>query len=282
MPATDILNQHQGDRLAFTFFLALALHSLLVLGVTFTQPDPAETLPSLSVTLVTHRSEQPPEQTDYLAQSHQQASGTLQERQLPTTTEVTRFSDSGMIRTQQEQRQAGSALSRMQLLAGRSDSRVATAERPGQAGQHDSNQEAQLDAQSLLAQLDLLRQEYARMPRVGVLTSVAARATDEAAYQMMLQERIQDTGNRHYPQAALQQRLFGEVRLKLEIMADGRLESAEILESSGYLVLDRAAVDIARMSGPFPPFPDNLRSRYDRIVFIRSWQFLPGGTLQAD
>lgn len=276
----DILNQNKGDRFSFTLFIAVAAHALIILGVTFSVPEPSPTPASLSVTLVTHRSDSPPEEADFLAQANQQASGSEQERLLPTTTEISPFSGNGSAQFSPPSEAAGSSVYAWRILAGRSDRNVAlVSEVDPDSGEESQELIPQMDAQSLLAQLDVLRQEYARQPRVGTLTSVAARESEEAAYQVMLQERIVSTGNRNYPAESLQQRLFGNVRLKLQILPDGSLEAAEILESSGHLVLDRAAVDIARMAGPFPSFPDNLRSKYDKIVFIRSWQFLPGGSL---
>ena len=89
------------------------------------------------------------------------------------------------------------------------------------------------------------------------------------------------TGNRHYPEEALAKEIFGSLRLQLTILPDGRLESADVLESSGQPILDRAAVEIARQAGPFEPFPPAVRAKYDKIVFIRTWQFLPGGVITS-
>lgn len=279
----DILNQNAGDRFSFALFIAIAAHALIILGVTFTIPDSDPANTSLSVTLVTHRSDTAPEETDFIAQANQQASGTENERLIPTTTEIGPFSGVGSAEFTPPSEAAGASFDAWKILTGNSDqSTVNVSELDPTEGENSQEVVPQMDAQSLLAQLDALRQEYARQPRIGTLTSVAARESEEAAYQVMLQERIVSTGNRNYPAESLQQRLFGNVRLKLQILPDGTLETAEILESSGHLVLDRAAVDIARMAGPFPPFPENLRSKYDKIVFIRSWQFLPGGSLRTN
>ena len=278
--SADILNQNTGDRFSFALFIAIAAHALIILGVTFTIPEPSPSASSLSVTLVTHRSDTAPEETDFLAQANQQASGTESERLMPTTTELGPFIGVGSAQFTPPSEPAGASVDTWKILTGVSEQSVTDeSEIDPTVGQDTPEVIPQMDAQSLLAQLDALRQEYARQPRIGTLTSVAARESEEAAYQVMLQERIVSTGNRNYPAESLQHRLYGNVRLKLQILPDGSLETAEILESSGHLVLDRAAVDIARMAGPFPPFPENLRNKYDKIIFIRSWQFLPGGSL---
>ncbi len=279
--SADVLNQDRGDRFGFAVFIALTLHLLIILGVTFSLPQPRDAGLSIEVTLITHHSDEAPETADFLAQSNQLASGTEQDRRELTTTEIAPFSGSASETLVLPEEAGGAPREAWQILS----SLDAASEVLPFIPQEDSGSEqaqevlVQLEAQSLLAQLDVLRQEYARQPRIGTLTSVAARASDEAAYQVMLQERIVATGNRNYPAESLRQQIFGSVRLKLQILPDGTLETAEILESSGQLVLDRAAVDIARMAGPFPPFPDALRARYDKLVFIRSWQFLPGGSI---
>jgi len=281
--SADILNKNTGDRFSFALFIAIAAHALIILGVTFTIPEPSSSHSSLSVTLVTQRSDTAPEETDFLAQANQQASGRESERLMPTTTEVIPFSGVGSAQFTPPSEPAGASVDTWKILTGLSDQSVTeVSEVDPRVGQDTSEAIPQMDAQSLLAQLGALRQEYAKQPRIGTLTSVAARESEEAAYQVMLQERIVSTGNRNYPSDSLQQRLFGNVRLKLQILPDGSLETAEILESSGHIVLDRAAVDIARMAGPFPPFPENLRNKYDKIIFIRSWQFLPGGSLATN
>ncbi|NQY04376.1 MAG: TonB family protein, partial [Halieaceae bacterium] len=54
---------------------------------------------------------------------------------------------------------------------------------------------------------------------------------------------------------------------------DGVLEDIRVLSSSGYSVLDDAAVKIVRMAAPFAPFPNELRATTDRLEIIRTWQF---------
>ncbi len=281
--SADILTQNSGDKFGFSLFVAAAVHAMLILGISFTRSETAGSAPSLAVTLVAHQSFEQPPDADFLAQNNQQASGTEAEPLLPTNTELSPFIGPDTSHPKIEQRRAGLPNENLQALSALGNRQIAqAAPQENQQGDSDRSTEQQQDAQSLLAQLDSLRQEYAQRPKIGTLTSVAAQASDDAAYQMMLQERIVATGNRNYPTESLQRQLFGSVRLKLQILPDGKLETAEILESSGHLVLDRAAVDIARMAGPFPAFPSELRNKYDKIIFIRSWQFLPGGSITTN
>ncbi len=44
-----------GDRLSFTFFLAIVIHALLILGVTFKLPERSNTSQTIEITLATHK-----------------------------------------------------------------------------------------------------------------------------------------------------------------------------------------------------------------------------------
>lgn len=58
-----------GDRLGLTICLAIIVHTLIVMGVSFTpEPIPEARFESLEVVLVTQRSEEPPKDADVLAQ----------------------------------------------------------------------------------------------------------------------------------------------------------------------------------------------------------------------
>ena len=77
------------DRLSFALFLALALHAAVVLGVSFSRPEPEAPPRTLEVTLAQFASERPPEQADFLAQHDQQGSGSeARVRELTTTEEA--------------------------------------------------------------------------------------------------------------------------------------------------------------------------------------------------
>jgi protein TonB len=74
------------DRLGFTLFIAIAAHAIVVLGVTFAPHERARELVStLDIVLVQHRSEEAPEDVDYLAQANQDGGGESDEAERPAT-----------------------------------------------------------------------------------------------------------------------------------------------------------------------------------------------------
>ena len=274
------INYLSRDKLGFGFFIAAAAHALVVFGMTFDWREPSDSAPTLDVTLVTHRSDLAPDEADFIAQANQQASGTEDQAMALTTDRLSDFAGDERGDPSPLESRAGTAVDqqRQELL---SQANIAAEPSGQQPGDSPVDQAASSEASALQARLDALRQELAKRPRIGTLTSVAARSSEDAAYQLVLQERIVLTGNRHYPEEALAKEIFGSLRLQLTILPDGRLESADVLESSGQPILDRAAVEIARQAGPFEPFPPAVRAKYDKIVFIRTWQFLPGGVITS-
>jgi len=45
------------------------------------------------------------------------------------------------------------------------------------------------------------------------------------------------------------------------------------LASSGYAVLDEAAIKLVRMASPFAPFPPELKATTDKLEIVRTWYF---------
>ena len=54
---------------------------------------------------------------------------------------------------------------------------------------------------------------------------------------------------------------------------------ATIVRSSGVPLLDSAALRIARLAEPYPPLPSTEEDP-DILNVVRTWHFMPGGTLE--
>ncbi len=273
-----------GDRLSFTVFIAVAVHGLIILGVGFNYlTQPAEP-PTFEVTLASYRSDQAPDDAVYQAQFNQEASGTTDEDREITTDTSAEFNDTQVREvTEIPQTQALDA-------SERADQEVLTTERDSQfdvdinRGDDAQQQQAGEDLitkpyeispelASLRAKLAQQQQAYAKRPRIRRLISVAAVASDDAEYLNRWRERVESVGNANFPQEALRQNIFGELRLAATIKADGTIESVEITKSSGHQVLDRAAMRIVHMAAPYPPFPEAVRENWDQWEIIRTWRF---------
>jgi protein TonB len=77
--------------------------------------------------------------------------------------------------------------------------------------------------------------------------------------------------HRDYPRAARLRRQEGTPRIAITLDMSGRLLALTLTESSGFALLDEAALDMARRAAPFPPpqFPRGT----DRATFIVPVQF---------
>jgi len=105
-------------------------------------------------------------------------------------------------------------------------------------------------------------------------------STREYAYAQYMNDwvrRVERIGNANYPPQALINRLNGQLILTVSIRRDGRIEGITVVKSSGNKVLDKAAVDIVRLSEPFATLPQTAEN--PNVLYItRTWQFMAGQT----
>ncbi len=282
-PALDEARVDTGDRLSFTFFLALVVHALIILGVGFNlqQPNQSQTL---EITLATHKSAKTPEQADFIAQHSQEASGTEDEAKQLTTERQAEFADSEVRDVNpMPQTQAASPNERKddQLISTVADNQrqvqVQTDPEPlDEQQQRDGLLQEQTfttEIASLQAKLDRQRQEYAKRPRIRTLTSVSTKESFDAKYLHEWSTKIEQVGNENYPQEALSQRITGQLRLSVVINPDGTIHEIDMLQSSGQRIFDEAARQIVRLAAPFAVFPPEIRQQADRLQIIRTWNF---------
>ena len=276
------------DRLGFTLFLAAVLHALVILGITFDIPTPSELSKSLEITLATQQSEAPPEDADYLAQMNQQGSGTLEEKAAPSTTEEAPFQDSEINRVSPPPQVSAPPPAPVQqktvTTTAPSQQRVTTAPPspkplPAPAAQlrFDMN-DLSREIASLEAQLAEERQAYARRPRILRLNAASTMQDKGAFYKDAWRRKVEQVGNLNYPARA--NRIYGSLRLLVQINRDGTLRDVQILESSGEQVLDQAAMRIVRLAAPFMPFTGDLMD-IDVLEIIRTWRFEPGDRVSS-
>ena len=274
------------DRLTFTLFVAVMLHALVVLGVTFTQPTPnAEAPHTLDVTLASYQSEQAPEKADFLAQANQQGSGELDEAKMLTTDTQALFKNNTPQDTSPYEQHLSAPQPKPEMqqvvttTASSSHSlntqidQDETQEEPVDDGPPQALLLKSLEIASLEAKLEQLRQQDAKRPRVQRLTAASTMSANDALYLNTWRQRIEDNGARNYPREA--ENCFNNCRLRLlvAINANGTIKELIVMESSGRKVLDDAALRIVRMSAPFAPFNEEMKKNADVLEIIRTWQF---------
>ena len=264
----------RNDRMGFAVFVAAALHLLLILGLTFEAHPSRNYDRQLKVTLATQPDTAVAEDARHIAQADQAGSGeeaplypmasatplSVQPQQVspaqPDTQRAPVLSSTARSRTQIEkqnpdQESKAAKLMRINPEVDRLERQLATLE----------------------ATLDDQTRAYSDNSRVRRLTSVSAKRAVDAAYLHDWRQRLEAVGNKYYPEASLRYGIYGELRLLVIIRQDGSLEDIRVLSSSGYAVLDEAAMKIVRLAAPFAPFPAELRATTDKLEIIRTWQF---------
>jgi protein TonB len=272
------------DRLSFALFLALLIHAVIILGISFTASDRDNLSKTLEVTLATYKSDKAPEQADFIAQENQEGSGTLDEARMLTTDVEATFHANEINETSPQEQQASAprqVQGNRQLVTTSGSSRnKVTSEQERRAMQVDLPDgpektllERSLEMASLEAKLDSLRQTYAKQPRVQRLTAASTMKATDAYYVNSWRRKIEQMGALNYPREA--ESCFDNCRLRLlvAINPDGTINELRILESSGKKVLDDAALRIVRLSAPFAPFTEEMRKQTDILEIIRTWQF---------
>lgn len=266
------------DRFMLAVLIASALHVLLIFGVSFDAWRGQKARHQVEVTLVQTPGKRPVT-ADHIAQADQSGSGTeaLRDRAsgaqsaLPQAVaeagERQATPDGGQERLAAP---AVSATSAERKIVDRSGEQQNLEDLP------ESERElAKLNQKlaQLQADLNAQRQQYSNQPRVRRLTAVSARAAVDAAYLADWRSRVENVGNQYYPEASLRYGIYGSLEMLVTVRSDGSLEGIQILQSSGYAVLDEAAMRIVRLAAPYSAFPEALRATTDKLEIVRTWQF---------
>lgn len=281
MTQSYVLNRDL-DRLSVSTLLALLVHGALLFGLGFALERSSQAPPRLEITLAPHKSLVAPEHADFLAQHNQQGSGTLEERQELTTTDLAPLEDNVIRETSETvarpaqiaQLVPNTVLSRQDSLARMTAPMMEQSEETsGQSAVEQLFEEPEQQIQSLEARLDQQRRAYTRRPKVHRITSVATLQSDDARYQFEWQQKVELVGNKYYPEEARRKKFSGDVRLVVALLPDGSIKRIDVLSSSGKNVLDQAAIRSVKLAAPFAPFPSELREKADILEIIRTWQF---------
>ena len=274
--------------------LASVLVHAAVLSLRFAFPDasrlrsPPQTL---DVILVNSKSATRPAEAQALAQANLDGGGNTDENRraktpLPATREVERGDDVKRARQKVKELEAKQRqlLTQAQTPAPAAASETAKPDPAPEPTKPLSGADLVNSALALArleAQIARQVEEYNKRPRKAF---VGARAVESrfAQYVEDWRLKIERIGNLNYPQAARDLQLHGSLLLTVSIRADGSVENVEINRSSGNRILDAAAVRIVNMSGPFAPFPPDIRKDTDVLHITRTWTFAKGDELTSN
>jgi protein TonB len=244
------------DRLRNALLAALVLHAAVIFGLSFDLAGGDYRSPQIEVTLATRPSSEAVDETRFIAQANQRGPD---EKAEPDAMPPAEPLPQPAPRTAEER-----VNDRENAVTTRSAARLVDTPEADPLARELASLERQLEDQA---------QAYADMPRIRRLTSASARQSVDAAYLHSFLRRLEAVGNRYYPEASVRYGIYGSLRLLVVVRHDGSLEDVRVLATSGYAVLDEAAIKTVRMAAPFAPFPAELRATTDKLEIIRTWHF---------
>jgi protein TonB len=274
------------NRFGAAAVLSLFLHIVVIFGLTFTVPDMRElqnATPPLEVVLVNTKSQVRPAKADALAQHNLDGGGNTDAKQrakspLPAVTQDTQTTEVRLAqkRVADLEKEAKQVLTRAGATTQVESAPVKPASQPvpEKAPPVDTSDLMQrsLAIARLEAQISKDWNSYQERPRRKF---IGARAQEYrfARYVEDWRQKIERIGELNYPQAARDQRIYGRLTATVSIKANGSLERVQIDHSSGYKLLDDAAVRIVTLGAPYAPFPENIARDTDILHITRTWSF---------
>lgn len=276
------------DRLSVTILFSVIAHAVIALGVSFDYEKMRPRLPSLEVILLQSSSGEKPDKADFLAQASNSGGGDSDKVKRPSdvvTGPQPQLHDgvapAPMRNATPRQRDASqpelrsSATTDFTIVP-----RLASEDSPELPDPSERQTlERQMEMARLANELQKEAEHYAKRPKRKFI-SANTREYAYANYMKAWVSRVERVGNINYPDEARQRQLRGQLILSVGMNRDGSIKSIDVIKPSGERILDDAAIRIVRLAAPFPTIPvteENL----DELYVTRTWQFLPGDTLQT-
>jgi len=267
------------DRFSLTLFLAIALHAVIILGITFGVHDdkpPEHVLPTLDITVANRRT-QAPEEADYLAQTSQEGAGNTTEKVEPLLAVP---EQAPAVQPRQPQATPTQVITAMESTTVVEQDRRDTPDSEQPDITAAELIERSMEMVNLSEQLSETMQAYAERPK-QVFVSARTQEFKYANYMNEWVKKVERVGNLNYPDEARREGISGKLMMDVALNADGSVRDIRILRPSGYSVIDEAAVRIVNLAAPYPPFPPDIIKDADILHITRTWEFSSSNRLQS-
>lgn len=308
------------DPLGITLLVSAVLHLVVIVAVNF-EPSKLKFLKDkmlpLEVVLVNAKTETAPTKADALAQANLNRGGNTEaDRKMKSALPAPKDKPTeATLKPVAEAKQTAKA-AKAEAEAERKQQRLAQLEKEAQelmtqtqakkkiethpvqeaaAAQPEKDQQApaakvistaemvanSLEMARLEAQIAKQQDEHQKRPKrkfLGARTQEYRFATYVEAWR----QKVEKIGNLNYPEAAKDQKLYGQLRMTVTIKADGTIEDIDINHSSGHKILDDAAMRIVRLAEPYAPFPEDIRKDVDILGITRTWIFTKEDSLSTE
>ena len=273
------------DRFTLSVMLAMSLHAVVLIAVGFridfdALRNPMETL---DVVLVNWRTEEAPEDAEFLAQASQKGGGESEQRSRPAdevSTVMPSLSEGESPIQQELAVPTPAEMARQQITQLQSETSIEQ-----ETTEVEQEELPVLSSAELLMQSQNLAQVQPEVSRLSNLQSklprrefisASTREFEYAAYMRAWVAKVERVGNLNYPEALRRRGIAGDLVLMVGIRQDGSVESIDVSRGSGIPELDRAAAQIVQLAAPYSPLPDNISQRVDVLHITRTWRFSTG------
>lgn len=112
---------------------------------------------------------------------------------------------------------------------------------------------------SALPQQEAIGQKLTRLPQDEINPAIHAEADSRLLQEYLKVVMSRLNAQKRYPRAARRRGATGVARVRFTILADGSMESSELVESSGNRHLDKESLGMLSRAEPFPPIPKSLQ-----------------------
>lgn len=273
-------------------FLGAMLHGLVILGVTFTSPEPLKNPPepTLDIILVQSKSAKEPDKADYLAQANQDGGGNVDKKahlQKPVKGPALKPNKSLSKKPPATAKASKPKPVKKKVVTSTKGKDFVLSKPPKkpvkQQPKLTNSQQLisrSLEIASLTAEISQKITDYANRPRKKHI-SARTKEYAPAAYMNAWTRKVERIGNLNYPDEARRKKLSGRLRLTVAINKDGTIREIKVNHPSGYPVLDQSAIRIVKLGAPYAKIPDSIKEAGEpvEILYItRTWEFSSSGT----
>lgn len=273
---------HIDDRLGMAMFLAIAVHTLVILSVGLTWKPPLRDADNsmMEVTIAHIEAESPPEEADYMAEINQDGGGVAEQAEIPAPLAGNPLPSADALVDEAAGAQAVQQHERL-ITAQQSDT-SATPSETEESSDEIAEQEQNHTSDAVAAEIAALQQRLSQ-PREPSKRFLNARtkAHEAAAYMEQWTRKVEGVGNLNYPNEARRRGLSGRLVLEVTLQPNGAVDDIRIVQPSRYRLLDEAAVRIVKLGEPFAEVPTEVLDGHDKLVITRTWEFLDGKGLET-
>ncbi len=265
------------DRLGLSLLVAIIIHATLLIGLDSRMPATTSTTlqQTLDVNLIkTPGSATAPATADYIAETNQHARQPLQPGQSTETKRQPQAAPPTSKATPPQSNPPRSAGARQPRANQQHNNTAAATPSPSPVRNGHALAARSLELARTSPALQQSEPPHLQSPNEATHNTVA---TVGAGYLANWKQKVKRIGKLNYPAEARRRGIRGYLTLRITLNADGELEQAHIVQSSGYDILDQAALHIVRLAAPYGDFPPALRNRSSQLTFERKWVFGPPG-----